>query len=96
VGDLEALETVARLGLLADDVEDGVDELRTFGVVALRPIVTGARLSEDEVVGAEDLAERAGADCRWCCVFVYFDWGERFVRVECREQCRESVLENTT
>jgi hypothetical protein len=62
VGDLEALEAVARLGLLADNVEDGVDELGTLGVVALGPVVTGTGLSEDEVIRAEDLAEGAGAD----------------------------------
>merc|ERR1719399_1022340 len=37
VGDLEALEAVAALSLLADNVEDGVDELSTFGVVTLGP-----------------------------------------------------------
>ena len=62
VGDLEALEAVAALGLLADDVEDGVDELGALGVVALGPVVAGAGLAEDEVVGAEELAEGAGAD----------------------------------
>ena len=62
VGDLEALEAVAALGLLADDVEDGVDELGALGVVALGPVVAGARLAEDEVVRAEDLAEGARAD----------------------------------
>ena len=62
VGDLEALEAVAGLGLLADDVEDGVDELRTLGVVALGPVVTGSGLAEHEVVRAEELAEGAGAD----------------------------------
>lgn len=62
VADLEALEAVAGLGLLAADVEDGVDELGTLGVVTLRPVVAGASLAEDEVVGAEDLAVRAGAD----------------------------------
>merc|ERR1712061_813023 len=30
VGDLEALEAIATLSLLTDDVEDGVDELGTF------------------------------------------------------------------
>jgi len=62
VADLEALEAVARLGLLAADVEDRVDELGTLGVVALGPVVAGASLAEDEVVGAEDLAVGAGAD----------------------------------
>jgi len=62
VGDLEALEAIAAFSLLADDVEDGVDELSTFGVVTLGPVVTGTGLSEDEVVGAEELAEGTGAD----------------------------------
>jgi hypothetical protein len=62
VSKLEALKTVARLGLLADDIQDGVDKLGTFSVVALGPVVTGTRLSEDEVVGAEDLAKRTSAD----------------------------------
>mmetsp|Transcript_31309 Transcript_31309/g.79466 ORF Transcript_31309/g.79466 Transcript_31309/m.79466 type:complete len:502 (-) Transcript_31309:80-1585(-) len=62
VRDLEALEAVSRLGLLADDVEDRVDELGALGVVALGPVVAGASLPEDEVVGAEDLAVGASAD----------------------------------
>merc|ERR1712093_744686 len=62
VGDLETLEAVAALSLLADDVEDGVDELSTFGVVALGPVVAGTGLAEDEVVGAEELTEGSSAD----------------------------------
>merc|ERR1719353_2541029 len=62
VGHGEALEAVAALGLLAHDVEDGVDKLSTLGVVALGPVVARARLSEDEVVRAENLAEGARAD----------------------------------
>ena len=62
VADLEALEAVAGFGFLAADVEDGVDEFGTFGVVTLGPVVAGASLAEDEVVGAEDLAVGTGAD----------------------------------
>jgi hypothetical protein len=62
VGDLETLEAVAALGLAAHDVEDLVDELGTLGVVTLGPVVSGARLAEDEVVGTEELTERTGAD----------------------------------
>jgi hypothetical protein len=62
VGDLEALKAIATFSLLADDVEDGVDEFSTFGVVTLGPVVTGTGLTEDEVVGAEKLTEGAGAD----------------------------------
>jgi len=62
VGDLEALEAIAAFGFLADDVEDGVDELSTFGVMALGPVVTGTGLTEDEVVRSEELTEGASAD----------------------------------
>merc|ERR1711877_29315 len=54
VGDLETLEAIAALSFLADNIEDGVDELSTFGVVSLGPVVTGTGLSEDEVVGSEE------------------------------------------
>ena len=56
------LQTIARFSLLADNVENGVNELGALGVMALGPVVTGARLAKDKVVGAEDLAEGAGAD----------------------------------
>ena len=62
MGELEALEAIAGLGLLADNVKDGVDQLGTLSVVTLGPVVTGARLAEDEVVWTEDLAEWTGAD----------------------------------
>ena len=54
--DLEALEAVAGLGLLADDIEDRVDELGSLGVVTLGPVVTGSGLAEDEVIRTEKLA----------------------------------------
>ncbi|URE06649.1 hypothetical protein MUK42_34782 [Musa troglodytarum] len=57
----QTLEEVAVLSLLADHVEDGVDELSALGIVALGPVVAGAVLAEDEVVGAEQLAVGAGA-----------------------------------
>merc|ERR1719355_162486 len=57
--DLEALEAVAALSLLAHDIEHTVDELGALGVVALGPVVAGAGLAENEVVRAEELAERA-------------------------------------
>ena len=56
------LEAVAWFGFLADDIENGVDQLGTFGVVTLGPVVTGARLSKDKVVGAENLSEGARSD----------------------------------
>merc|ERR1712029_77163 len=62
VGDLESLEAVTAFSFLSDDIEDGVDELGTLGVVTLGPVVTSTSLSEDEVVWSEELAEWAGSD----------------------------------
>ena len=62
VGDLETLEAIATFSFLSDNIEDGVDELSTFGVMTLGPVVTGTGLSEDEVVGSEELTEWSGSD----------------------------------
>ena len=62
VGDLETLEAIARFGFLADNVQHGVDQFSTFGVVTLGPVVTSTRLTKDKVVRAEDLTERTSAD----------------------------------
>merc|ERR1712029_328015 len=62
VGDLESLEAVTTFSFLSDDIEDGVDELGSLGVVTLGPVVTSTSLSEDEVVWSEELAEWAGSD----------------------------------
>jgi proteasome assembly chaperone (PAC2) family protein len=57
VGDLEALKAVAALSLAADDIEDLVDELGTLSVMTLGPVVASTGLTEDEVVGTEELTE---------------------------------------
>merc|ERR1712195_454235 len=62
VGDLETLEAITALSFLADNIEDGVNKLGTLGVMSLGPVVTGSGLSEDKVVGAEELTERSSAD----------------------------------
>jgi len=62
VGDLEPLEAVASFGFLSDDVEDGIDKFGSLGVMSLGPIVSGSGLSEDEVVGSEELTEWSGSD----------------------------------
>ncbi len=62
VRDLKALEAVARLGLLAHNVQDRVNHLCALRVVALGPVVTGARLAKDKVVRAEELAKGASTD----------------------------------
>merc|ERR1711935_485692 len=62
VGDLETLEAIATFGFFTDNIEDGVDEFSTFGVMSLGPVVTGTGLSEDEVIGSEELTERSSTD----------------------------------
>jgi len=62
VGDLETLEAIATFGFLSDDIEDGIDELGSLGVMTLGPVVTGTGLSEDKVVRSEELTERSGSD----------------------------------
>jgi len=62
VGELESLEAVAGLSLLADNIKNRVDQLSTLGVVTLGPIVTGSGLAEDEVIRAEELSEGTGTD----------------------------------
>ena len=62
MGDLETLEAIATFGFLSDDIEDGVNELGTFGVMTLGPVVTGTGLSENEVVWSEELTEWSSSD----------------------------------
>ena len=62
VGQLEALETVAALGLFPDHVQHTVDKLGPFSVVSLGPIVSRPRLSKHKVVRSEDLTKGSGAD----------------------------------
>jgi len=62
VSDLETLEAIATFGFLSDNIKDGIDELSTFGVMTLGPVVTGTGLSEDEVVWSEELTEWSSSD----------------------------------
>jgi hypothetical protein len=62
VGDLEALEAVAALGLATNNVKNLIDKFGTLGVMALGPIVSSTGLAENEVVGTEELTEWAGTD----------------------------------
>lgn len=45
VGHLESLQTVASFGLLADDVQDGIHQFGTLGVMALGPVITSTALT---------------------------------------------------
>lgn len=56
------LQAVAILGLLPHDVENGIDKLGAFGVVTLGPVVSGAGLSEDEVIRSENLSVRSRSE----------------------------------
>jgi len=62
VGDLETLKAIATLSFLSNDIEDGVDELGSLGVMTLGPVVTGTGLSEDEVIWSEELTEWSSSD----------------------------------
>jgi hypothetical protein len=79
VGDLETLETIATFGFFSDNIEDGVDEFSTFGVVTFGPIVTGTSLTEDEVVWSEELTEWSSSDgvhCSWFEIHEDSSWDE--------------------
>jgi hypothetical protein len=56
VSQLESLQAVTALCLLAHYVQNGVNQLSTLCVVALGPVVAGTSLAENEVVGSEELA----------------------------------------
>ena len=62
VADLESLEAVTSFSFLSDDIEDGVNEFSSLGVVSLGPVVSGSGLTEDEVVRSEELTERTSSD----------------------------------
>lgn len=59
---LESLEAIAGLCLLSDDIEDGVDELSSFCVMPLGPVVTSTGLTEDKIIRTEDLAIGSGTN----------------------------------
>jgi hypothetical protein len=62
VGNLETLEAITAFGLTTNDIQNLVDKLGAFGVMALGPVVTSARLPKDEVIGTEELAKRTSTD----------------------------------
>ena len=62
MSELEALKAVAALSLLTDDNEHLVRELSSFDVVSLGPTVSGSRMSEDEIVRAENASVGSKSD----------------------------------
>ena len=59
MADLESLKTVTTFSFFSSNIENGVNEFSTFGVVTLGPVVSGSGLTEDEVVRSEELTERS-------------------------------------
>jgi hypothetical protein len=62
VSDLETLEAVTSLSLATDDIDNLVDKLGTLSVVTLGPVVTSTGLTENKVVGTEELTKGTSAD----------------------------------
>jgi hypothetical protein len=50
------LQAITVLSLFTNNIEDRIDELSAFSVMAFSPVVSSARLAENEVVRPEDLA----------------------------------------
>jgi hypothetical protein len=66
VAKLETLEAIASLSFLADNIQNGINEFRTLGVVSLSPVVSCSGLTEDEVVRAEELSEWSSTNAVHC------------------------------
>jgi hypothetical protein len=62
VGNLETLKAVTAFSLTTNNIKNLVDKLSTLSVVTLGPVVTSAGLSENKVVGTEELTKRTSAD----------------------------------
>lgn len=75
---------------LPDDIENGIDELGALGVVTLRPVVTGARLAEYEIVRSENLTEWTGSHRVHRTRFQIDQNGARYIFATCVNK-RQSV-----
>jgi len=62
VCNLEALKAIAALSFTADDIQNLVDKLSTFGIMTLGPVVASTRLAENQVIRAEELTKGARTD----------------------------------
>ena len=69
MGDLESLEAITSFSFLSCNIENGVNEFSTFGVVTLGPVVSGSGLTEDEVVRSEELTEWSSSNRVHCSGF---------------------------
>lgn len=61
-GDTDTLQAITILSLLTNDVKNRIDQLGSFGVMALGPIVSGTGLAKNEIIGAKDLTVGTGSD----------------------------------
>lgn len=49
------MQAIAVLSLLPDHIKNGINQLRAFGIMTLSPVVSGTRLTENEIVRPENL-----------------------------------------
>lgn len=61
MGNLESLQAIGTFGFLPHHIQDTVDELSALRVVALSPVVTRPCLSENKVIGSENVTVVAAA-----------------------------------
>jgi hypothetical protein len=62
---LKSLKAIAIFSLLSHNLKNAVHHLSTFGVVALRKIITSSMASGDEVIGIEETSDgRCSKDVR--------------------------------
>lgn len=66
---LKSLQAIATLGFFAHHIHDRVDQFGALCVMALRPVVAGARLAKHKIIGPIDLTEWAGAHRIHCARF---------------------------
>jgi hypothetical protein len=62
VGNLETLKAIASFSFFSDNIENGVNKFSSFGIMSFGPVISGSSLSENEVIGSEELSERSGSD----------------------------------
>jgi len=62
VGDLETLKAITSFSFFSDNIENGVNKFSSFGIMSFGPVISGSSLSENEVIGSEELSERSGSD----------------------------------
>jgi len=62
VGNLESLEAITSFSFFSDNIEDRVNKFSSFGIVSFGPVISGSSLSENKVIGSEELSERSSSD----------------------------------